>query len=267
MVDLVVDGRRVFAGTGGRPLDRERPLVVLLHGAGMDHTVWVLQARFLAHHGFSILAVDMPGHGRSDGAPLASIEAMATWIGEVIAASGFARASLVGHSMGASVALTTAAQMPGRVERLALLGASLAMPVHPALLESSKAGTLLAPELMTFWGLGRTAQVGGHPTPGLWLTGAARRLIQKGVGPALAADLQACADWKGGPDAAGKVRAPTLVFAGSEDRMVPASKAREMAKAIADADIVTIPASGHMMMLEAPDATVDALNRFLGGRA
>ncbi|MBM3533203.1 MAG: alpha/beta hydrolase [Alphaproteobacteria bacterium] len=265
-MDLTVDGRRVFAGTGGRPLERDRPLVVLLHGAGMDHTVWVLQARFLAHHGFSVLAVDMPAHGRSEGDPLTTIEAMADWVADAIAATGFPRASLVGHSMGAAVALSAASRAPDRVERLALLGASIAMPVHPALLESSKAGTLLAPELMTFWGLGRTSQVGGHPTPGLWLTGAARRLIQKGVGPALAADLHACAAWKGGPEAAARTKAPTLVFAGAEDRMVPASKSREMAKAIASADIVTIPASGHMMMLEAPDATVNALNRFLGGR-
>jgi pimeloyl-ACP methyl ester carboxylesterase len=265
-MDLTVDGRRVFAGTGGRKLEQSRPLVLLLHGAGMDHTVWVLQARFLAHHGFSVLAVDMPAHGRSEGAPLATIEAMADWVAKVIAGSGFPRASLIGHSMGAAVALSTAARAPDRVERLALLGASLAMPVHPALLESSKAGTLLAPELMTFWGLGRTSQVGGHPTPGLWLSGASRRLIQKGVGPSLAADLHACADWKGGPEAAARTKVPALVFAGAEDRMVPASKTREMAKAIQGADIVTIPASGHMMMLEAPDATVDALNRFLGGK-
>lgn len=264
-MDLTVDGRRVFAATGGKPLEKERPLVVLLHGAGMDHTVWVLQARFLSHHGFSVLAVDTPGHGRSEGDPLATIEAMADWTAGAIAASGFERAALVGHSMGAAVALTTAARSPEKVERIALLGASLAMPVHPGLLASARDGSTLAPDLMTSWGLGRSAQIGGHPTPGLWLTEAARRLIQKGAGPGLAADLQACTNWKGGPDLADKVRCPALVFAGAEDRMVPAKATGEMAAAIAGAEIVTIPASGHMMMLEAPDATVDALHGFLKG--
>ncbi len=262
-MDLTVDGRRVFAGTGGKPLTPDRPLVVLLHGAGMDHTVWVLQARFLAYHGFSVLAVDMPGHGRSEGPALPTIEAMAGWVAKVVTASGFDKAALVGHSMGAAVALTTAALSPDKVAKIALLGASLAMPVHQALLDSANAGTMLAPELMTFWGLGRTAQIGGHPTPGLWLTGAARRLIQKGVGPSLAADLQACTDWKAGPNSADAVRCPALVFAGAEDRMVPARTTGEMAAAIAGSEIVTIPASGHMMMLEAPDATVDALYGFL----
>jgi len=262
-MDLTVDGRRVFAGTGGKPIEKDRPLVVLLHGAGMDHTVWVLQARFLAYHGFSVLAVDMPGHGRSEGVPLETIEAMADWVAGAIAASGFEQAALVGHSMGAAVALTTAARSPDKVERIALLGASLSMPVHPGLLASARDGSTLAPDLMTSWGLGRSAQIGGHPTPGLWLTGAARRLIQKGSGPALAADLQACTEWKGGPDAADEVSCPALVFAGAEDRMVTAKATGEMAAAISGAEIVTIPAAGHMMMLEAPDATVDALHRFL----
>ena len=264
-MELTVDGKGVFAGTGGRPLDKDRPLVVLLHGAGMDHTVWVLQARFLAHHGFSVLAIDTLGHGRSTGPPLATIEAMADWTAGVIAASGFARASLVGHSMGAAVALTTAARSPDWVERIALLGASLKMPVHPGLLASARDGSTLAPDLMTSWGLGRSAQIGGHPTPGLWLTGAARRLIQKGTGPALAADLQACTEWKGGEASAAKVQCPALVFAGAEDRMVPAKSTQEMADAIAGAEIVTIPGSGHMMMLETPDAVVDALHGFLSG--
>lgn len=264
-MDLKVDGRRVFAATGGKPIEKDRPLVVLLHGAGMDHTVWVLQARFLSHHGFSVLAVDTPGHGRSEGEPLATIEAMADWAAGAIAASGFERAALVGHSMGAAVALTAAARSPEKVERIALLGASLAMPVHPGLLASARDGSTLAPDLMTSWGLGRAAQIGGHPTPGLWLTGAARRLIQKGAGPSLAADLQACTTWKGGPDAADRVRCPALVFAGAEDRMVPAKATGEMAAAIQGAEIVTIPAAGHMMMLEAPDATVDALHGFLKG--
>jgi pimeloyl-ACP methyl ester carboxylesterase len=262
-MDLLVDGRRVFAGTGGRPLDPKRPLVLLLHGAGMDHTVWVLQARFLAHHGFSVLAVDLPGHGRSEGPPLASVAAMADWVLATVAAAGFARAALVGHSLGAAVALSAAARAPERVARVALLGTALAMPVHPDLLASAKAGTLLAPELMTFWGLGRGAQIGGHPTPGLWLTGASRRLIQRGLGPVLAADLEACVAWKDGPAAAARIAMPALVLAGAEDRMTPAAKAREAATAIAGAELVVIPAAGHMMMLEAPDATVDALARFL----
>ena len=65
---------RVFASTGGRGLDRDAPLTVLIHGAGMDHSVWSLQTRYLAHHGRSVLAVDLPGHGRSGGEPLVTIE-------------------------------------------------------------------------------------------------------------------------------------------------------------------------------------------------
>ena len=92
------------------------------------------------------------------------------------------------------------------------------------------------------------------------------RLIQKGVGPSLAADLDACVAWKGGPEAAKNVRCPALILAGSEDRMTPAKGAREMAAAIAGARIEILDGAGHMMMLEAPDATVDALHGFLSGK-
>ena len=264
-MELTVGGRRVFAGTGGRDLDRKQPLVLLLHGAGMDHTVWVLQARFLAYHGFSVLALDLPGHGRSEGPALPTVEALADWTLATIEAAGFEKAAIVGHSMGAAMAVSVAAKAPGKVSRLALLGAAPAMPVHPDLLASARDGTMLAPELMTFWGLGRSAQIGGHATPGLWLTGAARRLIQKGVGPSLAADLAACGDWKAGAEAAKKIRCPVLVLAGSDDRMTPAAKARELAQAISGAELKIVAGAGHMMILEAPDATVDALQAFLNG--
>lgn len=265
-MDLTVVGKRVFAGTGGRDLDPARPLLVLLHGAGMDHTVWVLQSRYFAYHGFSVLALDLPGHGRSEGPALPTIEALADWTAAVVAASGFERASLVGHSMGAAVALSAAARAPERVSRIALLGAALAMPVHPDLLAAAASGSDLAPQLMTFWGLGRAAQIGGHPTSGLWLTGAARQLIRRGAGPSLSADLAACAGWTGGKEAAAGTRCPALVLAGSDDRMIPAAKARDLATAISGARIETLAGSGHMMMLEAPDATVAALQGFLSGK-
>jgi len=135
--------------------------------------------------------------------------------------------------------------------------------VHPDLLAAAASGSDLAPQLMTFWGLGRAAQIGGHPTAGLWLTGAARQLIRRGAGPSLSTDLAACAGWSGGQAAAAGTRCPALVLAGSDDRMTPAAKARELASAITGARIETLAGSGHMMMLEAPDATVAALQRFL----
>ena len=75
---LVVKGSRTYAATGGRDFDPALPLVVFLHGAGLDHTVWALLARWFAHRGSAVMAPDLPGHGRSGGEPLSSIAAWRT---------------------------------------------------------------------------------------------------------------------------------------------------------------------------------------------
>lgn len=164
---LQVDGRKAFAATGGRPFDPANPAVVFVHGAGMDHTVWTLQTRYFAHHGRSVLAVDLPGHGRSEGPPPGSIEGYAEWMARLIEAAGVARAALAGHSMGALIALEAAARAPERVSTLALLGVAARMPVHPDLLAAADANDPLAFELVTSWGYGKAAHLGGNRAPGL----------------------------------------------------------------------------------------------------
>jgi pimeloyl-ACP methyl ester carboxylesterase len=108
-MELQLRGRRAYAATGGRGFDRDLPTIAFLHGAGMDHTVWALQTRWFAHHGRNVVAFDLPGHGRSEGPSLGSLPEMAAWLLEALAALGADRARLVGHSMGALVALAAAA--------------------------------------------------------------------------------------------------------------------------------------------------------------
>jgi len=79
-MEITVDAKRVFAATGGKPFDAGLPCVVFLHGAGMDHTVWALQTRYFAWHGYGVLAVDLPGHGKSEGPALKTIGEMADWV-------------------------------------------------------------------------------------------------------------------------------------------------------------------------------------------
>ena len=83
-----VNGVEVFASTGGRPFDKNKPLIIFVHGSGLTHMTWVLQTRYFAFHGYSVLAIDMPGHGLSSGESLKSIEEMADWIKDVIIAVG-----------------------------------------------------------------------------------------------------------------------------------------------------------------------------------
>ncbi|MEZ5852986.1 MAG: alpha/beta hydrolase [Hyphomicrobiaceae bacterium] len=265
-MELTVNGRRVFAATGGRPCDPSKPAVILIHGAGLDHTCWQLQTRWLAWHGWSALAVDLPAHGRSEGPPLTSIAAFCDWVRAVMDAAGVETAALVGHSMGAVIALETAAATPGRVTRLALLGVSSAMGVHPKLLSAAKETPEAAYDMMTGWCFANAAKIGGNAAPGLWMTGGARALLGAGREHALAADLAACNAWTSGPQSAAKIAVPTLFVLGREDVMTPARKGQELAQHIADARVVSVPACGHMMMQEAPDQTLDALISHFGAR-
>jgi pimeloyl-ACP methyl ester carboxylesterase len=261
-MELLLEGAPVFLADQGKGFDPARPSTLFVHGAGMAHSVWPLQARHFAYRGWNALAPDLPGHGRSGGEPLGSIEAMADWLGRLIGALPAERVALVGHSMGALIVLELAARRPELVGSLALLGAAPAVPVHPALLEAAADPELMAPEMICDWGFGPAGHFGGHRSPGSWMPGHALRLLKEAAGRRLHADLAACAAYRGGAEAAAKVQCPALVVAGGLDRMTPARQGAKLAARIAGAELVTLPACGHMMMVEEPDATLDALGRF-----
>jgi pimeloyl-ACP methyl ester carboxylesterase len=254
---LNVDAREVFcagalAGEGARA-------VVFLHGAGMDHSVWALQSRWFASRGWSVLAPDLPGHGRSEGAPPPRIVDMANWTAALIEAAGLARAVLVGHSMGALVALETAARHGDLVSALALVGAARAMPVHPDMIASARAGTFDAVAMVSLWGLGPHAAQGGSPSPGQWMLGACQRLLEQAPAGALANDLSACDAYGDATEAAGRVCCPTTIVAGERDMMTPLKGAKALAAAIPGARLVALAGAGHMLMVERPDETLDAI--------
>ena len=263
-----IDNRSAFAATGGGvENDPDRPLVVLLHGAGMDHSVWALQSRWLAYHGWRVLAVDLPGHGRSEGPPLVNIADLADWTIRVLDAAGAARGALVGQSMGALVALEAAARRPDRVASLTLLGAAETMSVHPDLLEAAGFNAHLAVDMVSLWSLGPAATLGHNSVPGLWMLGGVQRLLERAAPGVLHADLSACDAYRGA-DAA-KVSCPTTLIHGERDQMTPLKGARALAARIPGARVVVVPGAGHMAMLERPQATLEALRGALaaGSRA
>jgi pimeloyl-ACP methyl ester carboxylesterase len=256
---LQVDGREVFATTGGTDFDPAKPAVIFLHGAGFDRTAWRLQTRWFAHHGRSVLAVDFPAHGRSAGPALMTVAAMADWTAKLVTAAGVESAALVGHSMGALVALDCAARHSDKVRALALCGVAVEMPVHPEMLESAKADTLKVQELMTFWGIGNALHKGGMVSPGLWLRRESLAVLSGNQPGVIHSDLAACNAYKDAAQRAAAVKCPTVLVLGDGDLMTPAAKAKPLAAAIAGAKTVVIKDSGHFMMVERPDETLDAI--------
>ena len=260
---VTVASHPVYAYTGTRALVPAQPTAVFVHGAANDHSVWALQSRWFAHHGWNVLAVDLPGHGRSGGAALASVEAIADWLPVLLDATGAGRAALVGHSLGALAVLACAARHPGRVTKVALLGPSVPMPVTDLLLAAAKADDHAAFELINGWSVSPGKQLGGNTVPGMWLTGNAMRLIERTRPGVLHTDLLACNAYADGLAHAAAARLPALVLMGQRDLMAPPKNAAALIAALPAVRTVTLADTGHALMAEQPDAVLDALSAFL----
>lgn len=263
-MELDTGGRRAFAATFGSAPDAERGTVAFVHGAAMDRTVWTMFGRYFSRHGYHVLALDLPGHGRSDGPALASIPDMADWLVSALDAAGVAGpAWLVGHSMGSLVALEAGARHPERVAGLVLIGTSAPMPVTDALLDPAAANEHVALDRLTLWGHSALAHVGGFSVPGMWMTGGGLRLVERAAPGVLHADLSACNDYVTGLDSAREVRCPTLLVLGERDAMTPARAANGLEEALPDARRAVIPRAGHQLMTERPNEVLDALAAFI----
>lgn len=260
-----INGASAYAYTGGKAFDPSLPAIVLIHGAQNDHSVWALQSRYLAYHGHAVLAVDLPGHGRSTGPALTSVEAMADWILAVSAAAGVGRAVLAGHSMGSLIALEASRRAPERVAGLALLGTTYPMKVADALLETARTDEGTAIDMVNIWSHSSIAHKPSCPGPGFSVMGGARRLMQRmsarNPQQLFYTDFAACNSYANGEAAATAVRCPTLFVFGKKDVMTPPRSTKLLTGAIRHGKIVNVDA-GHQMMAEAPDAVLDALAGF-----
>ena len=262
-MNLQVDGRQVFAYSAAHDYDAAKPTMVFVHGAGLDHSVFGLQSRYFGYHGWNVLALDLPGHGRSAGPPLASIGGMADWLFSALNELKIKTASIVGHSMGSLIALECAARHPQRVEHIALIGTASPMNVTDAFLDAARRNDHAAYDMETIWGHGPQVPLGGNPNPGMWMYGDSLARLRRLAPGVLYADLNACKEYRASPEA---VQCPALLVLGRRDVMTPPKAAAGLAAGLKNSRTVTIAGSGHSLMAEAPDATLDALIEFFRER-
>lgn len=267
---LLVRGQEAYAYTGGKSFDPALPCVVFIHGALHDHSVFALQTRYLAHHGHAVLAVDLPGHGRSAGPALDSIEALAEWLIALLDAAGVTRTALVGHSMGSLIALEAAARLGERATHVALVATAYPMKVSPALLETSLKDPHKAMRMVNSFSIGTMAAKPSAPGPGAWLHGGnlalmeqlqARHARQHDGANLFHTDFSVCDRYAGGLEAARRVQCPALLLLGAQDQMTSPAATKDLAAAL-KAQVATLRA-GHSLMTENPDGVLNALKGFL----
>ena len=268
-MDITVHGHKTFCYTGGKTQDSTKPTVLFIHGALNDHSVWILQTRYLAHHGWNVLAPDLPGHGKSAGDPPQSVEAAAEFVLALMDAAGLKRAAIVGHSFGSLIALEVAGRAPERISHLVLAGTAFPMKVSPALLATSLAEPFKAIDMVNVFSHSMLAPPPSAFGPGSWLYGGARALMRRVLASNQKVNLfhtgfKACDDYTQGVAAMQRVSAPILFILGKRDQMTPAKAAQALIdQAIQGKVVVVTLDAGHQMMLEAPDGVLFAIRDFL----
>ena len=264
-----------YAYTGGKPFDADKPTLIFIHGVLNDHSVWILQTRYLAHHGFNVLAVDLPGHGRSAGEAPVSVEAAADFIEALMDAAGVQQAALIGHSWGSLIALETAALLKDRITHAALVGTAFPMKVSPALIEASLNEPMKALQMVNVFSRATLSAPPSALGPGTWVYGASMALGKRVLASNPKVNIfhrgfVACDSYQRGLEAMAQVTCPVLFVLGALDQMTPARAAQsliEQAKASGKKfEVVTVP-MGHHQMSESPEETLSALKAFLKVKA
>jgi pimeloyl-ACP methyl ester carboxylesterase len=260
-------GERAWAYTGGRAFDPTLPCIAFVHGALHDHSVWTLLARWFAHHGWSVLAFDQPGHARSQGPVRDSVEALADWLLAALAAAGVQRAALVGHSMGSLIALEAAARAPQCITHLALLGTAAPMKVSQALLDGARTQVAATLDRVNDFSHAGLAAKPGFPGPGNWLHGGNLALMARVMASQRGCnlfehDFRLCNDYANALSAAAQVRCPAHILIGQHDQMTPPRASAELARAL-KASVHALPC-GHALMTEDPEGVLRILRQALG---
>jgi len=261
---------RLYAYTGGKAFDAAKPTVVFLHGAQHDHSVWILQSRYLAHHGYGVLALDLPGHMRSDGPPPGTIEEMADRVAEALRSAGVGRLIVVGQSMGSLIALELAKRMPELTRGVALIATAFPMRVAEPLLNATRDAPDDAMDMINVWS--HSPSIAGfdrkpsNPGPGfsnMWQNLRLMQRIQRRNGATvLPTDFVACSRYAAGLETAAALQCPVLFVLGNSDSMTPPRAAKALVDACRQPQVVTLPHAGHALMSEDPDGVRKAIAEF-----
>ena len=260
---LTVHGKSAFAYTGTRVFNPAQRTAVFIHGAANDHSVWALQSRYFSWHGWNVLAIDLPGHGQSEGPLCTTIEALAEWVAAFLDVAQVNAAVVIGHSMGSLTALELTARRSDLVSKLALVGSAVPMAVADVLLDAARDDEDKARRMIVDWSFAPNSQLGNnHKVPGTWLPGNSLALMRRMAKGVLHNDLAACKAYVHGLNAAATVQCPAFVLMGERDMMTAPKAALGVIAALKSVRTETIADAGHNMMSEAPDVTLAALWRF-----
>ncbi len=239
-----VENKKVFSSDVGQKFNKDKNTIILIHGSGQSHVVWSLTTQYLSDQGYNVFAVDLPGHGNSEGESLRTIEESADWLEKFTKTIGINTLSILGHSQGCLIALEYANKFPSKIKKLIFVAGSYEIPVNKSLINLAQSGDMESLNLMMKWGYGYSKQfIGGNPLQKILNS-------SREVREVLAVDLVACNNYKNGIKAAKEIKFPTLFIFGELDKMIKIENGKKFADLVKGSIIHIIKDCGHMIILE-----------------
>jgi pimeloyl-ACP methyl ester carboxylesterase len=247
-----IESTKIACWINNSNLDKHQQSLIFIHGSGSDHSLWSNQYAKLHKH-YNIVAVDLPGHGRSMGNGETDINSYCVWLNKLLDILRLKNSILVGHSLGAAITLQFAITFPRVLDGIVVVGGGLKMPVNPSLQEFLKANPAQAIELMCKFSLARENRSK--------FSAALNKSLSAANINALYGDLVAC-DKLDLTEEVKKIAIHALVICGVEDKMTPVDFSRQIVENIGGAKLCLIENAGHMVMMERPKEFNEALNAF-----
>ena len=260
---ISINNESIFAANGGKDFDSGKKCIVFIHGAGMDHTVWSQQSRYFANKGYSVIALDLKGHGQSLGEASDDVKYIANTISKFINQLNIKEVAVIGHSLGALISIELAKIDNKIISELVLLGVCMPMKVSDELLSNAKKNSQDAFNFITMWGHSNSSHLGQNIVPGVWLTGSSMKLLESSSKGVLFSDLMAVKNYDEDNKLLKNILCPTLIICGAEDMMTPVKSTKVLENNIDKSSKIVIPNCGHMMMLEEPDIVRSEISSFL----
>ena len=247
-----VESSKIACWVNGSNFGEHEQSLVFIHGSGGDHSAWSHQYAGL-HKQYNIAAVDLPGHGSSEGNGESDIERYCLWVKNLLDILQLKNVILVGHSLGAAINLQFAINYPQTIQGIVTVGGGMKMPVNPAIFEFLKANPVESVELICKFSVAKQNRE-------KFMEPLMKSLAQTRT-DVLQGDLSAC-DKFDVSQKISKISVKALAICGAEDKMTPPEFSRQISESISGARLCLIEGAGHMVMMERPEEFNEALKEF-----